>query len=63
MNKLTLALLLLQFAVATGGKPKSVIHVVHLSPTSVGITCENGADPTGTKVGETVIVSCAFGGR
>ena len=36
----------------------SIIKVTHMSTTEVGIACLNGADPTGTKIGDTVIMSC-----
>lgn len=39
-------------------KPKSVIHVSHLTPTEVGITCANGADPAGVKTGDVLVISC-----
>lgn len=39
-------------------KPKNVCKAVHLGPMSVAITCLNGADPTGNKYGDTLIISC-----
>lgn len=32
--------------------------VSRLSTKEVGISCLNGGDPTGTKLGETLIISC-----
>lgn len=65
MNKATMialgvagVFLILAGVLGASDKPKSIIRVYHLSPMSVGIRCENGADPTGTKVGEMVIISC-----
>lgn len=54
------ASLVLLFAVAifAGDKPKNVYKLFHLSTTEIGITCQNGADPTGRKVGDLVIISC-----
>jgi hypothetical protein len=54
------ASLVILFAVAVfaGEKPKNVYKLFHFSPTEIGITCQNGADPTGRKVGELVIISC-----
>ena len=54
------ASLVLLFAVAifAGEKPKNVYKLFHFSPTEVGISCQNGADPTGRKVGDLVIISC-----
>lgn len=51
--KFAIALLLL-----AGSAPKPIYKITRLSSTEVGISCTNGADPTGRKVGETVIMSC-----
>jgi hypothetical protein len=50
--------LLFAVAVFAGEKPKNVYKLFHLSATEIGVTCQNGADPTGRKVGELVIISC-----
>jgi len=54
------ASLVLLFAVAVfaGEKPKNVYKLFHLSPTEIGVTCQNGADPSGRRVGDLVIISC-----
>jgi len=55
-----IASFVLLFAVAlfAGERPKNVYKIFHLSPTEIGITCQNEADPTGRKVGDLVIISC-----
>lgn len=55
---LTLATILAALALAAGAASKNICQVKRLSTNEVGISCANGADPTGTKVGETVIISC-----
>lgn len=57
MRYVIASVLLLGSLTATD-KPKSVIHVSHLNLMTVGISCLNGADPTGEKVGDVVIMSC-----
>jgi len=54
------ASLVILFAVAVfaGDKPKNVYKLFHISPTELGISCLNGADPTGRKVDSLVIISC-----
>lgn len=37
---------------------KAMYKITRLSTTEVGISCTNGADPTGTKFGDTTIISC-----
>jgi len=39
-------------------KPKNVCKSTRLGPMAVAITCLNGADPTGRKYGDTLIISC-----
>ena len=39
-------------------KPKSIIKITHLGTTDADIVCLNGADPTGNKYGNVLIVSC-----
>lgn len=39
-------------------KLEPIYKVSRLSNTEVGISCMNGADPTGKKIGNTVIMSC-----
>jgi hypothetical protein len=50
--------LLFAVAVFAGDKPKNIYKVFHLSPSEIGISCQNGADPSGRKVGDLVIISC-----
>jgi hypothetical protein len=51
----TIALLV---SVAAADKPKNVYKTFHFTTTEVGITCLNGADPTGRKMGDILIISC-----
>ena len=39
-------------------RAKYICKVSHLSVTSVGISCLNGADPTGQKLGDVLVISC-----
>lgn len=59
---ITAFLLLYGLAFAAGAvavdRAKNIIKVTHMSTTEVGIACLNGADPTGVKVGDTVVMSC-----
>lgn len=57
MRKTAIAVLIL-CAVAVAERAQSFIKVSHMSPNAVGISCLNNADPTGTKVGNVVIISC-----
>jgi hypothetical protein len=41
-----------------GDSPKAHYKVTRLSPNDVGVACLNGADPTGHKVGDVLILSC-----
>ena len=51
--------LLLAGAVAQAAeRAQSIIHVSHIGTSTVGITCANGADPTGIKSGEVLLISC-----
>lgn len=45
-------------AIAERIKLEPVYKVTRISNTEVGIACMNGADPTGKKIGNTVIMSC-----
>jgi len=56
-NYLTLALLLALAAFA-GAESKYVLASKSLSTRSVAVSCNNGGDPTGTKLGDTLIISC-----
>lgn len=55
---LTLATIVLALALAAGAASKNICQVKRLSTNEVGISCANGADPTGVKIGETVVMSC-----
>jgi hypothetical protein len=39
-----------------------VYRLTYLNKSEIGIVCSNGADPTGTKVGEMVVISCGKDG-
>jgi hypothetical protein len=57
------ALLLLTSSVAGKAqcdtcKPKPIYKVTKLSLTEVSISCTNGADPTGKKLGDILVISC-----
>ncbi len=58
--KLAIAVFALMSVLAVGAREttKSNIHVTHLTPNEVGIVCNNGGDPTGTKTGDVLIISC-----
>jgi hypothetical protein len=57
--KTTLMLALVLFAGAVcGAESKYILTTKRLSSTEVGLSCSNGADPTGRKIGNTVIISC-----
>lgn len=56
MRKIVVVLMLCTLAGAV--QAKYVLNYKRLNTGTVAISCANGADPTGTKVGETVIISC-----
>jgi hypothetical protein len=60
--KTTLIVLLLGFttglALAAGSSTHYILNTKRLSTSEIALTCLNGADPTGTKIGDTVIISC-----
>lgn len=43
---------------AQSERPKVVCKSTRLGPMAVAIVCLNGADPTGHKLGDTLIISC-----
>ena len=43
---------------AANAESKYVINSKRLSTREVAISCNNGGDPTGMKVGDTLIISC-----
>lgn len=52
------AVLILVAAAVAADKPKALYKVTRLSVSEVGISCLNGGDPAGKKIGDTVIMSC-----
>ena len=52
------ALLMAGIVGADCAKPKPIYKVTKLGLSEVGISCTNGADPTGQKIGDTLIISC-----
>jgi hypothetical protein len=53
-----LAALLFAAAFAYGTQPKPNYRVTRLSANAVGVSCLNGGDPTGRKVGDVLILTC-----
>lgn len=43
---------------AHADKPKNLYKIMHISQSQVGVVCQNGADPTGVKMGELLVISC-----
>jgi hypothetical protein len=60
MKRLAIAVLILSVLALATEKEKALYKIIRLSPTQVGISCLNGADPTGRKIGDVVIMSCAY---
>lgn len=59
MKTLTAVLAILILAgIAIAAEQKAIYKLTRLSPTEVGIYCTNGGDPTGKKIGNTLIISC-----
>lgn len=58
MRNTIIALLVLVSCAFATERMQTLYKLTHLSPTEVGIFCTNGADPTGNKVGNTLIISC-----
>ena len=56
-KRVVLAILILS-ALAVGAEQKYVLSAKRLSTTEEAISCNNGGDPTGTKIGDTLIISC-----
>ncbi len=54
----TLAAILILAAFALGTESKWVLNYKRLSTRQVAITCANGGDPTGTKVGDVLVIDC-----
>ena len=45
-------------ALALGTESKLVLNYKRISTREISITCANGGDPTGTKIDDTLIISC-----
>lgn len=58
MTKIIIAVLLLCGLCIATERQKALYKVTRLTTTQVGISCLNGADPTGRKIGDMVIMSC-----
>lgn len=58
MTKRIFLLILLLGTTAFATRIEYNYKVTRLSTKEVGISCLNGGDPTGTKLGETLIISC-----
>lgn len=61
MKSLVAALVLALLTILVGGlvaETKYILNAKRLSSTEEALSCNNGADPTGTKVGNTLIISC-----
>lgn len=65
-TRLTLALTLILIGLgglvgiagAGAGESRYVLNYKRLSTREVGISCANSADPTGVKIGDTLVISC-----
>ncbi len=58
MKRVFLAVLLLSAAALAGERSLRWIKSSYISDGSVAVSCKNGADPTGVKYGDTLIISC-----
>lgn len=61
-NTIVVILILVGAAIASE-RTQYIYKLSRLSATEVGISCTNGGDPTGNKIGDTLIISCGKGGR
>lgn len=57
MKTLIVFALLLAVGIATA-ESKFILNAKRLSTGEIGITCANGGDPTGQKIGDVLIISC-----
>ena len=55
---ITLAAVIALAQVSGTAESKNILSGKRLSTTEVALSCSNGADPTGRKIGNTVIISC-----
>lgn len=60
VTRIVIAILLL-VTLAWTAEARYILNAKRLSSTEVGITCANHGDPAGTKIGETLIISCGGG--
>lgn len=58
MKTVAIAALVLLAMIVGQAESKYILSSKRLSSTEVALSCSNGADPTGRKIGETVIISC-----
>ncbi len=59
MTKTKWLLLIITLVITTGSAAeKYIANTKRLSSTEIAISCANGGDPTGTKIGNTLIISC-----
>lgn len=56
MKRIILAVIVLSALVMA--ESKYICKVAHLGTNTVAITCTNGADPTGRKEGDILLISC-----
>jgi hypothetical protein len=54
----TVALLIMVCGAAMAAESKFILATKRINSSDVAITCNNGGDPTGTKIGDTLIISC-----
>lgn len=57
-RQLLLLMVVLAGSLNASDRPKAEYKVLRIDTTQVGISCQNGADPTGYKVGHLLVISC-----
>lgn len=57
-NLILLSIVLLAGSLDASDKPKAIYKILRISTTELGIVCQNGADPTGRKLGQLLVISC-----
>ena len=58
MKRIAIAVLVLVGLAGATEPSKYIIKVARVSSTEAAISCRNNADPTGTKIGNTLLISC-----
>lgn len=58
MRKLGIAVLLLAGISYAGERMTTIYKLTRMSPSEVSIFCTTGGDPTGIKVGNSLVISC-----